>query len=354
VTNTANSSTFTGPARSGGAIPRDRWQRPLVIPIGGGEPVPYTRVSTLAGVLDDTHNLTAWKLRQAMRGLLTRDDLRISAAAHIDDNKHLDKVADQALEAAASSAGATVGTALHTYTEKHDRGMDLGPVPADVRPDIDAYIATTKNMRMVSVEEFVVCDEVRAAGTFDRLIEFEGTLFIGDLKTGRIDFPHKFAIQKAIYARGVRYNPSDGSREAIGDGRPVDLDHALLLHLPAGAAKCTIHWIDIAAGWEAAQQAAWVHAWRKRKDLSVEVTRDRLEAPAVAPAIKPVAVSVAELTAPPAPSEDELADWIGQATAPEHLAQLWQTHGHHFTPALDELAAAQHALITGGFGAVPA
>lgn len=305
--------------------------------------MPYTRASTLAGILDDTHNLTAWKLRQTTRGILTRDDLRISASAHLEDDKHLNKVIEQAQEAAASSAGATKGTALHTYTEKHDRGLDLGPVPTDVRPDIDAYIKATATMRMVSIEEFVVCDEVLAAGTFDRLLEFEGRLYIGDLKTGRIDFPHKFAIQKAIYAHGQQYNPQDGARTPLGD---VDLDYAILIHLPFGQAKCTIHWIDIAAGWEAALQAAWVHAWRKRKDLSIEVAHDRLVAPAPpsSPTIQPA----------PAPSEADLADWISKATSAEHLAQLWQEHSAHFTPALDELAAAQHALITGGLAAIPA
>ena len=32
-------------------IPRDRWDRPLIIPPNGGQPVAYTRVSTLAKAL---------------------------------------------------------------------------------------------------------------------------------------------------------------------------------------------------------------------------------------------------------------------------------------------------------------
>ena len=50
-------------------ISRDRWVRPLITPVGGGKPVGYTRVSTLAKALDDTTNLTAWKLRTAAVGL---------------------------------------------------------------------------------------------------------------------------------------------------------------------------------------------------------------------------------------------------------------------------------------------
>ena len=33
-------------------IKRDRWDRPLITPVDGGTPIPYTRVSTLAKVPD--------------------------------------------------------------------------------------------------------------------------------------------------------------------------------------------------------------------------------------------------------------------------------------------------------------
>ena len=41
-------------------IPRDRWDRPLIIPPNGEQPVAYTRVSTLAKALDDLSQLMAW------------------------------------------------------------------------------------------------------------------------------------------------------------------------------------------------------------------------------------------------------------------------------------------------------
>ena len=37
---------------------------------------------------------------------------------------------------------------------------------------------------------------------------------------------------------------------------------------PAGQARCELHWIDIAAGWHAAQLAAAVRGWRARRDLT--------------------------------------------------------------------------------------
>jgi hypothetical protein len=49
---------------------------------------------------------------------------------------------------------------------------------------------------------------------------------------------------------------------------PVSLERALVIHLPAGQARCELHWLDIAAGWEAARLAATVRAWRARRDLT--------------------------------------------------------------------------------------
>src|SRR5690606_1008152 len=71
------------------AVQRDRWGRPLIVPPGGGDPVAYTRVSTLAKALDDTSNLMAWKQRVTAVGLARRQDLRTRLAgiiaSHPDD-----------------------------------------------------------------------------------------------------------------------------------------------------------------------------------------------------------------------------------------------------------------------------
>ena len=109
-------------------IPRDRWGRPLIDPIGPGKPVPYTRVSTLAKALDDKTALTQWKCRQTAIGLATRADLITKTKAVGDDRRALNEVVDEALAAAASDRAANVGTALHAFTERIDQGED----PADL------------------------------------------------------------------------------------------------------------------------------------------------------------------------------------------------------------------------------
>ena len=49
---------------------------------------------------------------------------------------------------------------------------------------------------------------------------------------------------------------------------PVRQDRALIIHLPAGQARCDLHWIDITAGWDAAHLAAAARTWRSRRDLA--------------------------------------------------------------------------------------
>ncbi len=54
---------------------RDRWGRPLVIPPGGGKPVPYGRPSGFGIVLEDRFGLNKWQTRMAVDGVIARPDL---------------------------------------------------------------------------------------------------------------------------------------------------------------------------------------------------------------------------------------------------------------------------------------
>lgn len=320
-------------------VNRDQWGRPLITPPGGGKPQPYTRVTTLAGTLEDQYNLTRWKQRQTILGLTRRADLLASAAAHAEDSKQLDKIADAAMEAAESSAGATTGTALHTFTEKLDTGRDVGNVPDTLRPDLDAYTKVTANLTTLAVEQFTVLDDLKVAGTFDRLVEFEGTRYIADLKTGRIDFgAQKIAIQLALYSRAQVYDIPTGARTPLND---VDQDWGIVIHLPAGRGECTLHWVDLAAGWEAVERAAWTRQWRSRKDLMTPVAAHRLTVPTAAAAPPPPPVAVV-------PTLEQLAEWIAIAPSADALGQLWTIHGDLFTSAHTELAGARHALLVTG------
>jgi hypothetical protein len=251
-------------------LPRDRWGRPLVAPLGGGKLTAYTRATTYAGSVEDTYKLGQWMQRMVALGLAYRPDLMVSVAAFHDDKDELNKICDTAIEAAKGRAAAGVGTALHALTDKLDRGEELGPVPPEYEADLRAFEAATKPLRVVSIERFVVLDELKVGGTFDRLYEFEGRWYIGDTKSGSIEWgAGKIAMQLALYSRSVPYDYRSRTRtpfEVLGVG-PVDQDRGIVVHMPAGSGKAELKWVDIRKGWRAVELATNVRAWRSTKGL---------------------------------------------------------------------------------------
>ena len=243
-------------------IPRDRYGRPMVVPPKGGKAIPYTRTTTVAGSLDDGTALVAWKLRMAATGLTLRPDLLLAASAMRDNKLEMDKLVEDAMEAAGATRQATIGTAIHTLTEKHDRGEDLGVIPEDYVADIQAYADATKDFENVNIEQFCVLDKFKIAGTPDRIVRYKGELFISDLKTGSISYPNKIAMQLAVYANGLPYDPATATRSTWGD---VNTERGIIVHLPAGSGECTLHFVDIKEGWKGIQLAMKVRAFRDTK-----------------------------------------------------------------------------------------
>ena len=240
---------------------RDHFGRPLVVPPGGGKPVAYRRCTTFIDVLADRSNLERWKQRQTAVGLSMRKDLLLSVATAKSDKKKLDQLCELALKAAGSDASANIGTALHSLTEEIDRG-NTPDIPEDFAKDIQAYLAATKHLTMKAIEVFVVNDELKVGGTFDRVVLLQEDRLVADLKTGSIAFDAgKIAMQLAVYANSQVYDPATGAREPL----TVSRERGLVIHLPQGEGKCQILEADLKAGWEGAQLAAEVWAWRGRK-----------------------------------------------------------------------------------------
>ena len=252
-------------------IQRDRWGRPLIEPPDGGKPIAYTRVSTLAKSLDKQEALTKWKQRMTAVGMSQRPDLlALVQATRDDDRKTLDDACEQALAAARSQAAANTGTALHSFCERIDEGVPVDEIVASdiIKADLRAYTDATRWMKMLAAELFIVQDEIKCAGTFDRLVQIDGRAYVADIKTGQHEpnYPHGVAVQTAIYARGTGYHPTKKRTASLAD-IGVDLDRAILIHLPAGKATCELYWLDIAAGWEMAQTATRVRAWHSTKPI---------------------------------------------------------------------------------------
>jgi len=91
-----------------------------------GKPATWTRVTTLAGTIDDAAGLTVWRHRLLVAGMTAPGLADQAAAAHADGDKAtLGRIAGQALHHAGEKLAADIGTALHTATEHYDLGTQV-------------------------------------------------------------------------------------------------------------------------------------------------------------------------------------------------------------------------------------
>ncbi|MET0915757.1 MAG: hypothetical protein ABWY81_06110 [Jiangellaceae bacterium] len=150
----------------------------------------FTRTSTLIKKVEtDDYNLRLWAKRQVLVGASLRDDLIMGAKAmkphpvtgwSTAQKKDLNALVAKAEEAAKSTDGAILGTAVHTLTERLDRGEDIESVvtglPAQAERDLRAYakLIELNGWRHVEIERTVVNDEIDVAGTFDRVTLIPG------------------------------------------------------------------------------------------------------------------------------------------------------------------------------------
>ena len=255
-------------------IPFDQYGRYLIVPDGQKQPVAHTRVTTFASTLDDRYGLEKWGLRMSALGFVARQDLYARLCSTRPDDKHaLDKLCGEAKEAAAASAGANMGTALHSMCERIDLGEEV-TFPAPFDTDVKAYhqALADHDVRIIPdyVERYVCLPDLLLGGKLDRIVDFGRQPKIADLKTGAtLDYSWgSIAIQLACYANAATLY--DGKTKTHSPMPDVDKDVALVIHLPAGTGRCDLYWVDIGEGWKAAQQAKWVRQWRKLKDSLVE------------------------------------------------------------------------------------
>lgn len=319
-------------------VPRDRWQRPLVVPEGGGKPVAYTRCTRFVGVLEDTYNLGLWQQRMVALGLSQRPDLMLGVTAARDDKGALDRLCADAAEAAKAHEKATIGTALHALAEQADRGRDLGVVPDAYVADLAAYADATAALQATAIEQFCVQDWLRVGGTPDRVVRLGRKRYIADIKTGSIEYGiGKIAMQLAVYARSRPYDPATGARSDHG----AELDRGIIIHLPAGTGTCTLWWVDLLAGWEAVKVARAVWAARKArfKDLTAP-----FESPGeLRPGMTPEAAAESPCNEP-----QPLSEIIEECATEIALRSLWAEHAKEWTDALTMQARARIQTIREG------
>jgi hypothetical protein len=249
----------------------------LITPDGGGKPVAMSRATTIAGTLEDRHNLEKYFKRQVAVGMAQSPHLCAAVATtDLDDKKELLRIADEALTAAKSDAAGKIGTALHKATELHDLGE---PVPTMFEERVTEYARalTAAGIEVCAdaIEQIHVLNLHRIAGTADRHVTHNGERYIFDLKTGEGLHQDTFAVQLAIYANAdTLYDPATETHKPMP---AINKDFAIVCHLPAKGGECVLYWLDIAAGAEALQHSLWARTWRLRKDLLDPFTVDSVD-----------------------------------------------------------------------------
>jgi len=320
---------------------RDRWGRPYVL-TPGGRRTAYTRCTTYVGAIEDSFNITRWKERHVAVGIATQQHLRDTVASlSLDNDDHktpLNDLCEQAKEAAGASDASRWGTYMHNVTEAHDRDLDpaavsvpdlVRPRPRDAYvPDLAAYIEATKPLKHVQIEQFTVQDFLAIGGTPDRVVQVGRKRYIADLKTGDVQFGSlKIAAQLAVYARSLPYDVTTDQRM---DAHGAEIDKGIVIHLPAGTGKCTLHWVDLLAGWEAVKVCRTIRAQRSKR------MRDLFS-----PWDEPI---------PSEPVQDgevliDLATAVANATNPEAVRDVWRAHKDQWNDDLTSLAQARIAAL---------
>lgn len=169
-----------------------------------------------------------------------------------------------------------MGTALHSATQMADEGVSETMWPAGVRADVDAYreACARHKLQPLAAELFVVCEELGAAGTLDRIMQGPTRALVVDLKTSGNPESAKYealawSIQIAAYAHSKPWHQDYGYLDWETLGLPVpDLRRGLVIHITQGTAKVALHSVDLTVGWSAAHLAAQVRDMRKAKTLT--------------------------------------------------------------------------------------
>lgn len=279
-------------------VPRDRYGRYLLRDPETGKVKPWTRATTFAKSISDTFTLSQWSQRMVGKGVAMRPDLLATfAATPVTDRDTLNRAAEAAKETAGAKTGANLGTAVHSFTQRVDLGeIEVDSIPAPWNRDVRAYRAMLEQEGLEVLRDLVekrVLEPVFGiAGTFDRIVRatrdvtfrmlnpvsgqkeivtiHEGEFVVFDLKTGK-DLEYgwlEIAIQLAIYGRAKHlYNAAGDLLEMP----KVRQDVALVLHLPVGQGKATLHAINIDAGWSFARLCAEVRDARKVKGLNAPI-----------------------------------------------------------------------------------
>jgi replicative DNA helicase len=171
----------------------------LVHPVTGKKQA-WQRCTTFSKMLEDTFGLGVWQQRMVAKGLALRPDL-LDVVATLEvkrDAEQLNRLLEQAKDAAGQKVAANQGTVCHKHTEDVDRGDSLDDVPPRYRADVTAYVKAIRDAGITIVPELIeritAVPDLGVGGTLDRVVrDRHGKYRILDVKglalTERIPTP---------------------------------------------------------------------------------------------------------------------------------------------------------------------
>jgi hypothetical protein len=255
-------------------VKRDRYGRYVLKHPTKNRRGPLSRCTTVVAAADDTYALGEWKKGNVALGMARRADLLALAAVLKPGDRRLRKLVEAAEEAGGGSEAASLGTALHGFTEAIDLGGSLAGVPEDHRDDVIAYMEALVRYRLTIVPAAIERVTMTSrwdgvAGTFDRIYRLvDGSYVVGDIKSGKVGYdPKKMFAQLAVYAEGVNevgvYDVAGERWERLPFEVRTDL--GLIVHIPAGEGACHVYEADLEVGRHHVEFCAAVRRHRKLK-----------------------------------------------------------------------------------------
>jgi hypothetical protein len=279
--------TVTQEEKAGDRIRRDYRGRPYIWLPDHSKEVTYTRTSTYAKALSDGDALSWWKMQRMAMGVLLEPRILSPGLTMLNDGIALDtsdeavktmiaEIIMRSLDTGGANDAAQWGTTMHHFADivdfTDDRlDRDMWNLPPEVWDTLDAYVELTKDMEMISGEQFVVCDEYKTAGSYDRTVLWNGMKVVADLKTGAVRFPDH-GVQTALYSHSKHYNIETGER-VPGPVDDTSKEVGLIIHLPRPGLKDahgkmiepSIIPVDIEKGWLLAGLSSEVRTARNAK-----------------------------------------------------------------------------------------
>ena len=226
-------------ARAAGHDLPDKITVPELVDLLGPEPADelYGRPSGYGELIDDAWAIRKWGERQVALGIAMEPSILRELDNADDERKALDRIAMKAHDIAGSDIGAARGTWVHLVTEWAEGDWAKPGPPPDERyglpMNVGGQIAhgwlrllADNGLEVVASELPVVNDEVRLAGTLDRIVRLNrdlafngvvvpaGSLVVLDVKTSKLhadddelpSFWSSYPIQIATYAAAVPYD----------------------------------------------------------------------------------------------------------------------------------------------------